>query len=408
MQLHGSRESQGKNLMRSMRLFSLFAFLCALLSAASARPQAIAPTVRIAGSIDENKLVTLKGNTHPLANAKTDRGRVSPDLPMTDLILVLSRSPQQQAAFDSLVASQYDADSPNFHHWLTPDEVGLDFGPSPADIASLSNWLTKHGFSLGVAPRDRMSIRFSGTAAQVENAFHTEIHNLEVKGVQHIGNMSDPSIPEALAPAVVGIKSLHNFFARPLHRTGSKVTRDAATGKWQRSASGSADSASSRAGRPADPRPQFGVSVPASGGDAAYLVEDVAPYDFATIYNILPLWTASKPIDGTGQTIAIAGTSDITLSDVTTFRSTFGLPAYTSVPSRRSFPATHSRSLFAQIRLASAPPTTWSRTRWMWSGPNPSPRAPTSCWSPPILPLRRTTVFTIRKATSSATRRPAS
>jgi subtilase family serine protease len=173
-----------------------------------------------------------------------------------------------------------------------------------------------------------MSIRFSGTAAQVESTFHTEIHNLQVKGVQHIGNMSDPRIPAALAPVVVGVKSLHNFFPRPLHRTGSKVSRDASTGKWQRVSNVPSDStAKSHSGVP---RPQFGVSVPASGGSSAYLVEDVVPYDFATIYNLLPLWNASTPIDGAGQTIAIAGTSDIAVSDVTTFRSTFGLPAYTS------------------------------------------------------------------------------
>ena len=60
-----------------------------------------------------------------------------------------------------------------------------------------------------------MSIRFSGTAAQVQSAFHTEIHNLIVKGVAHIGNMSDPQIPAALSPVVVGVKALHNFFPRP-------------------------------------------------------------------------------------------------------------------------------------------------------------------------------------------------
>ncbi len=63
-----------------------------------------------------------------------------------------------------------------------------------------------------------------------------------------------------------------------------------------------------------------------SGGTAN--IEDVVPYDFATIYNVLPLWNAGTPIDGTGQTIAIVGTSDINPADITTFRSAFGLPAY--------------------------------------------------------------------------------
>jgi hypothetical protein len=331
--------------MRSARFLLLSAIIYASFSAELGLAQAVAPSIQIVDSINESKLVTLKGNTHPFANAKNDRGRVSPDLAMTDLIMVLSRSPQQQAAFDKFVASQYDPGSSNFHRWLNPDEVGLDFGPAPADLATISAWLSGQGFSINEVTRDRMSIRFGGTAAQVESAFHTEIHNLEVKGVRHIGNMTDPRIPAALAPAVVGVKSLHNFFPRPLHRTGSQVTKDAATGKWQRTADSTTDSTQNPTARRASPRPQFGVNVPASGSTSAYLVEDVSPYDFAAIYNVLPLWTASSPIDGTGQTIAVAGTSDICLgqtdpncadtsggynNDVSTFRTAFGLPAYTS------------------------------------------------------------------------------
>ena len=123
------------------------------------------------------------------------------------------------------MASQYDPNSPNFHQWLTPEQVGENFGPSQTDIATITNWLHGHGFTVNQVTNDRMSIRFSGTAAQVESAFHTEIHNLEVKGEQHIGNMSDPQIPAALAPVVVGVKSLHNFFPRPLHQLGSLVTQ---------------------------------------------------------------------------------------------------------------------------------------------------------------------------------------
>ncbi|MGD0629729.1 MAG: protease pro-enzyme activation domain-containing protein, partial [Terracidiphilus sp.] len=121
--------------MRSARFVPFLAFICAVFFAASAIAQAVVPSVQVVNSIDESRLVALKGNTHPFANAKNDRGRVSPELPMTDLILVLSRSPQQQAAFENFVASQYDPHSANFHQWLKPDEVGLNFGPSPLDIA---------------------------------------------------------------------------------------------------------------------------------------------------------------------------------------------------------------------------------------------------------------------------------
>src|SRR5206468_2632063 len=161
-----------------------------------------------------------------------DRGAVSPDLPMGDLILVLRRSPEQQKAFDDFVAGQYDASSPNFHHWLTPEEIGQRFGPATADIATITGWLTGRGFAVDEVANDRMSIRFSGNAAQVQNAFHTEIHHLEVRNESHIANMSDPQIPSALAPVVVGVKAMHNFFAHPLSRIGNRVFLNPATGKW--------------------------------------------------------------------------------------------------------------------------------------------------------------------------------
>ena len=193
--------------MRTLPLLALaFAFPIALLSGAAATAQNASPTVRILNRIDESDLATLKGNTHPYANAKNDRGLVSSTLPMTDLILVLNRGAAQQAAFDKFVNSQYDSSSPNFHRWLTPEQVGENYGASETDIATISNWLTGHGFSIGEVTKDHLSIRFSGTAAQVQSTFHTEIHNLEVKGVPHIGNMSDPQIPSALAPVVVGVR----------------------------------------------------------------------------------------------------------------------------------------------------------------------------------------------------------
>ena len=171
--------------MANLRTLSLRVLTSALLFTTALTAQQFASKVRIVDRIDESNLVSLKGNTHPLANAKNDLGRVSPNLPMTDLILVLSRDPEQQAAFDQFVASEYDSTSPNFHHWLTPDQIGANFGPSQTDIATVSNWLTGHGFSIAEVTKDRLSIRFSGTAAQVESAFHTEIHNLNERRAAH-------------------------------------------------------------------------------------------------------------------------------------------------------------------------------------------------------------------------------
>jgi hypothetical protein len=287
--------------------------------------QESAPQVRIVQRIDENNLVTLKGNTHPLALPKYDRGPVSPDLPMDGMILVLQRSPEQQAAFDKFVASQADPNSPNFHQWLEPEEVGERFGPSMADINTIEGWLRGHGLTVDGVSNDRMTIRFSGSAAQVEETFHTQIHNLDVNGVKHIANMSDPRIPAALAPVVAGPKALHNFRPHPLHKLGSRVVFNKEKSRWQRIPG---DGGSGDHGESAAPHPEFVINDPNNNG---FPVEDVTPYDFATIYNVLPVWNTKlgtgKMNDGTGETIAIAGTSEIDKTDLDNFRSAFGLPA---------------------------------------------------------------------------------
>ena len=300
--------------MRPLHRLALLCFTPLLLTGLSSVAQNNASKPLIVEKVNESQLVTLKGNTPPAAVAENDRGRISPDLPMTGMILVLRRSPEQQAAFDAFVAGQYDATSPNFHQWLEPAEVGEKFGPALADIATVSSWLASHGLAVQEVSKDRMTIRFSGSAVQVQETFHTEIHNLLVKGEPHISNMSDPQIPMALEPVVLGPKALHNFIPRPLHRTGAAVKLNRETGKWERAESPNLISSGVR--------PEFGIT---NCGGAACLIEDVAPYDFATIYNVLPLWNASTPIVGTGQTIAIAGRSDVRTADVATFRNTFGL-----------------------------------------------------------------------------------
>jgi len=313
----------------SLRFLALCLVASGWLFPMASSSEEIPSAVRIVNRVDENQLVTLKGNTHPSANAKNDLGVVSSSLSMPDLTLVLSRSPERQAAFEAFVASQYDPGSPNYHRWLMPSEIGAKYGPAQADIVTLSNWLTGHGFVVTRIAKDRMSIQFSGSAGQVQNTFHTQIHHLSVDGIPHIGNMSDPQIPSALASVVTGIKSLHNFLPRPLHTAGSTVQFNQEAGKWQRiapaAAAKSASSAASKTAAAPSPAPLFGINVPADGNGSAYLEEDITPYDFATIYNVLPLWNAE--ITGSGQSIAIAGTSEINSSDVATFRTAFGLPA---------------------------------------------------------------------------------
>jgi subtilase family serine protease len=124
---------------------------------------------------------------------------------MQHMLLQLQRSPERELALENFIDRQHDSASLNFHKWLTADEFGQKYGPAPLDIETVSGWLRSSGFTVNTVYPSGMSIDFSGTAGQVAEAFRTEIHRLSVNGKEQIANMSDPQIPEALAPVVVGV-----------------------------------------------------------------------------------------------------------------------------------------------------------------------------------------------------------
>jgi Pro-kumamolisin, activation domain len=259
--------------------------------------------------VDESKLMTLKGNTYPLARAEFDRGAVPASLPMDRMLLVMKRSPAQESALETFLAQQVDESSPNYHKWLTPDQFGERFGASEDDIAQVTSWLQSHGFQLGTASHGRGVVEFSGNAGQVQAAFHTAIHYYNVNGQQHWANQSDPQIPAAFASAVAGFASLHNFPRHSASHSLGVVRRNMATAKSET----------------IQPSFTFAGGCTQQNGPQNNDCFTLGPQDFATIYNVTPLYTAG--IDGTGEVIAIVADSNINPTDVTQFRSIFGLPA---------------------------------------------------------------------------------
>jgi hypothetical protein len=155
---------------------------------------------RILVEPDEAALTPLPGNVYPLARAEFDRGPVADGLPMEHIIMLLQRTPEQEVALQTRIDQMHNHRSPLFHQWLSPERVGACYGVADEDIAAVSQWLQSHGFKIDAVPAGKTFLIFSGTAGQVRDAFHTEIHNLEVKGEKHIANMSAPQIPAALRP----------------------------------------------------------------------------------------------------------------------------------------------------------------------------------------------------------------
>ena len=236
--------------------------------------------------IDETQLVTLVGNTRPEANAAHDRGRLADSAPIEHMLLELRRPAELEQEFDLYIESLTDKSSPNFRHWIMATEQGERYGLAQQDLDTITNWLKSHGFEVGYVYPNRMVIDFSGTAGEIREAFHTEIHELVVGGEQHFANMSDPKIPAALAPAVEGVVSMHNF------KPSAFIKR----------------------------RPDFTFSLDGSTFHA------LVPADFQTIYNLTPLYRAGTT--GTGERVVVVEDTNSFGSDWNSYRTKFGLTSF--------------------------------------------------------------------------------
>ncbi len=285
-----------RDLSLAYRVFAVLAYF-SMLVIVPAQAQS-GQHILITQNVDGSKLVTLAGNTRVEAQAKYDRGLVADDMAIDHMLLQLKRSPEQERELQQLIDELTDKSSPNFHHWLTAKEFGERFGVAEQDRGAIKRWLQSHGLKINVDYTNGVLIDFSGTAGQVREAFHTEIHQLNVKGVKHFANMSDPQIPAALPPAVVGVVSLHDFKPHTMFK----------------------------------PRANFTTTI---DGYPYYLV---VPADLATIYNLNPLF--AEGISGKGQTIVVIEDTNVyAAADWTKFRSVFGLSSYTNGSFKQVHPA---------------------------------------------------------------------
>ena len=129
---------------------------------------------RIAAQVDESRLTVLRGNMHPLARAQYDQGKVDASFNLERITMMFQPTAAQQADLDALLAAQQNPTSPNFHQWLSPEQYAGRFGIAQSDLNKVTAWLQAQGFAIVEIPRSRNWIVFSGTAAQVESALHSE------------------------------------------------------------------------------------------------------------------------------------------------------------------------------------------------------------------------------------------
>ena len=268
---------------------------------ASSSPLITAPIVN-------SVLSPLKANTHPLPK-RFDAGTATETMPAQHLLLLLKRSPAQEAALERYLTRVQDPASPDHHKFLTPAQFGR-YGANDQDLTAIVAWLQSQGFVVDKTNQARTMVEFSGNVGQLNQAFHTSIHRYVVNGNEHLAAANKPTIPAALAPAIAALSSLSDFGRpRPQHTTPQAVEYNAKTHQGK---------LSSRFNNPV-------------GNNEYQLL--VGPADAATIYDLTPVYalkdSQNRALTGQGVTIGIVGDASLYSGDIDDYRAAFGLPALT-------------------------------------------------------------------------------
>ncbi|MEP7096508.1 MAG: S53 family peptidase [Dokdonella sp.] len=255
-----------------------------------------APSNLVVASVNSAQRATLPAARATWAQERNDLGKVPDDLALDDLSVMLRRSPERQQAYNRLLQEQQDPSSPNYHHWLSPSEIGEQFGATQHDLDVLSNWLGTQGLKVNAIANNRVQIHFSGRAADVARTFATGLHYYQAGSEKRMANTHAASIPLAFSAAVKSIVGLAPIKLHPVHEFSTPRSMPARDGI-----------------RPASTNCQNGV--------CSY---SIFPGDFSTIYNVKPVY--QQGIDGSGQSIAIISRQRVSEPDVMNFQKLVGLP----------------------------------------------------------------------------------
>ena len=260
---------------------------------ASTPPAANIPISRLAGDWRTSAPVLVPGSK-PVRHPAAPLTAAPADARLDRVLLLLSSSTAQQTALTAAVEGLHDPSSPLYHQWFSPASYAAAFANSAADVATLAEWLQSEGLDVAPIPASRGWIEFSGTVAQIEQAFHTRIAVSSTPAGTRIVLAADISAPSALAPLIQGLASLDGAIAEPALTTPEPLAL-----------------------KPSE------LAAHASLHDTPALTPQLA----TQFLHLDSLHTAG--IQGAGQSIAIAARSNLNPADLAAFRSAFGLAAST-------------------------------------------------------------------------------
>jgi len=231
---------------------------------------------------------TLQGHVPPaVAGLHLQPSSVLP--PSQHLRLAIGFPLRNQEALNNLLQQIYDPASPNYHHYLTPEQFTEQFGPTETDYQAVIAFAKANGLTVTGTHPNRVLLDVDGTVAEVQKAFHVamRVYQHPVENRTFYAPDAEPSLD--LAVPILHISGLDNYsLPRPLYRISQLTSA------------------------------QSIVPSGGSGPGGNYMGKD-----FRAAY------VPGTSLAGSGQTVGLLQFDGYTASDITYYENQAGLPSIT-------------------------------------------------------------------------------
>src|SRR5579875_2312873 len=172
-----------------------------------------------------NARVSLSGQVVPLVAHATLTGPASPQ---QQLALSIGLTLRNQAQLDTLLSNLYDPASSQYHRFLSPAQFRASFAPTDGQVQQVIAFLHRQGLHVQNVAANNLLLDATGSVAQVQQTFHTQINTYRNGSLSFYANVSAPIIPQALAGLVSSINGLNDIAYQPLY---SRADGEHTTGK---------------------------------------------------------------------------------------------------------------------------------------------------------------------------------
>jgi kumamolisin len=191
---------------------------------------------------------------------------------------------RNQQELQTLLREMYTPSSPDYHHFLSPQQFVDEFGPTVEQQQQVIDYLLQQRLSITHISSNHLLIDASATVAQAEATFKVPINNYKMGANSFYANANPPTIPGPLASIITSIGGLDNsVHMHPLYHLHPKNSN----------------------------RPLAGLG----GG--------FAPADLNGAYDATPLLQSG--VQGSNQTVAVFELDGYQSSDVTQYFQTYNL-----------------------------------------------------------------------------------